>query len=110
MMTFGEYQKKSRETAIYPHQGSNIIYPLLGLCGETGEVAEKIKKVIRDQQNIINGKTRLLLKKELGDILWYLAQLATELRCSLDDIAITNIEKLQSRKDRGVLGGSGDQR
>lgn len=109
-MTFEEYQKKSRNTAIYPDLGSNFIYPVLGLVGESGEVAEKIKKVLRDEQGIITPKKKEEIKKELGDVLWYLSQIATELDLSLDDIAQTNIEKLQSRKLRGKLCGSGDNR
>lgn len=109
-MTFDEYQKQSKETAIYPNVGSNYIYPTLGLCGETGEVAEKIKKVLRDGKGAFTVEGLSDLKKEIGDILWYVAQLSTELRLSLDQIAEENIQKLQSRKDRKVLHGSGDNR
>ena len=109
-MTFKEYQEKSRETAIYPDQGNNIIYPTLGLCGETGEIAEKVKKIIRDDNGKLSEDKRKELSKEIGDILWYVSQLATELNLNLSDIAIQNIEKLNSRKQRGVLGGSGDNR
>jgi len=109
-MTFEEYQKKSRNTAIYPKLGSNFIYPVLGLVGESGEVAEKIKKVLREEQGIITSEKKEEIKRELGDVLWYLSQIAAELDLSLDDIAQTNIEKLQSRKLRGKLCGSGDNR
>ena len=109
-MDFKEYQKLSRETAFYPNHGDNFIYPTLGLCGESGEVSEKIKKVIRDKQGKISEADKQEIQKELGDVLWYLAQLATELGLSLDEVAIQNIKKLQSRKERGVLGGSGDNR
>ncbi len=109
-MTFDDYQKKSKTTAIYPNQGQNLVYTVLGLVGESGEVAEKVKKIIRDLGGEITDEKREEIKKELGDVLWYLAQTATELGLSLDDIARTNIEKLLSRKERGVLSGSGDNR
>jgi len=109
-MTFEEYQKKSRETAIYPDKDSNFIYPVLGLAGESGEVAEKIKKVLRDKAGVVDEEVRENIKKELGDVLWYLSQIATELKIKLEDIAQGNIEKLQSRKSREVLHGSGDER
>ena len=109
-MTFEEYQKKSRETAIYPNQGKNFIYPTLGLVGEAGEIAEKIKKVIRDNNYIVTEEKKQELIKELGDVLWYMAQFATELDFSLEEVAVKNIEKLFSRKERNVLSGSGDNR
>jgi NTP pyrophosphatase (non-canonical NTP hydrolase) len=109
-MNFEDYQKKSRKTALYPNVGENYIYPTIGLAGETGEVSEKIKKVIRDKNGKIDDETRELLKKELGDVLWYVSQLASELGLSLDEIAEKNIEKLYSRLERGKLQGSGDNR
>jgi NTP pyrophosphatase (non-canonical NTP hydrolase) len=109
-MNFEEYQTKSRRTALYPNVGENFIYPTLGLVGESGEVAEKIKKVIRDKSGVIDDETRETIQKELGDVLWYVAQLATELGLSLGDVAEKNIEKLYSRMDRGKLQGSGDNR
>ncbi|MEK7636386.1 MAG: nucleoside triphosphate pyrophosphohydrolase family protein [Patescibacteria group bacterium] len=109
-MTFEEYQKKSRETAVYPNIGSNFIYPTLGLAGEAGEVAEKIKKIIRDHEGVVKPEHRGEIKKELGDVLWYVAQISTELDLLIDDIAIANLEKLQSRKNRGQIQGSGDNR
>jgi len=109
-MNFEEYQKQSRKTAIYPNKGNNFIYPVLGLVGESGEVAEKIKKVIRDYDGIFNEKQRQEIKKELGDVLWYIAQIATELGLSLNEIARFNIKKLESRKKRNKLHGNGDNR
>lgn len=109
-MTFEEYQKKSRQTAIYPDKDNNYIYPTLGLSGEAGEVAEKIKKVIRDKDRKMDDETRLALKKELGDVLWYLSQLSTELNLELEDVAESNIEKLFKRKEKGNLHGEGDNR
>lgn len=109
-MTFEAYQKESRQTALYPNVGSNVIYPTLGLCGEAGEVAEKIKKVLRDKKGDVDDETRLAIKGEIGDVLWYASQLASELGLSLEDIAQYNLEKLFSRKSRGVLKGDGDNR
>jgi len=110
MMTFEEYQKKSRKTAQYPDAGSNFIYPTLGLAGEAGEVAEKIKKVLRDDGGEVLLEKREEIKKELGDVLWYLTQIATELNLPLEEIAEFNIKKLASRAERGKIGGSGDDR
>jgi len=109
-MDFDEYQKVSRKTAIYPNKGKNYIYPTLGLVGEAGEVAEKVKKLIRDGRGKITSGFRKEIEKEMGDVFWYLAQLATELNLSLDFIAKKNIKKLLSRKKRGKLHGSGDNR
>jgi NTP pyrophosphatase (non-canonical NTP hydrolase) len=109
-MNFEEYQKKSRKTAVYPNAGKNYIYPTLGLAGESGEVAEKIKKVLRDKGGVIDEETKKMIKKELGDVLWYVSQIASELGLELDNIAEYNIEKLYSRMERGKLSGSGDNR
>lgn len=109
-MRFELYQEESRKTALYPNIGNNVVYPILGLCGEAGEVAEKIKKVIRDKNGQLDDETKLAMKKELGDVLWYLAQIASELKISLKDIAVLNLEKLSSRKERGMLKGKGDNR
>ena len=109
-MNFKEYQKKSRKTAIYPNADNNFIYPTLGLVGEAGEVAEKIKKVIRDKEGVLDDEKRKEIEKELGDVLWYVSQLATELDLSLEEVAEKNIEKLYSRMDRGKLKGNGDNR
>ncbi len=109
-MTFDEYQKRSRETAIYPDQGRNYVYPTLGLAGEAGEVSEKVKKLIRDKGGRVDDEARAQVEKELGDVLWYVAQLATEMGLSLSAVAEKNIAKLASRRERGALGGSGDNR
>lgn len=109
-MTFDEYQKESRKTAIYPDKGQNFIYPTLGLSGEAGEVAEKIKKVLRDDGGKVGDEKKQEIEKELGDVLWYVAQIATELGLSLDRVAEMNIEKLFSRLERGKLQGGGDNR
>lgn len=109
-MNFDDYQKESRKTAIYPNKGSNFIYPVLGLVGETGEVAEKVKKVIRDKEGKIDEETRKEIAKELGDVLWYLSNFSTELGISLQEVAQINLEKLFSRMERNKLHGSGDNR
>ena len=109
-MTFEEYQKSSRKTALYPDVGNNFIYPTLGLAGEAGEVAEKIKKVLRDNNGVVEESRRGEIAKELGDVLWYVTQVASEPGLSLDVIAKQNIEKLYSRLERGKLSGSGDSR
>lgn len=109
-MNFNDYQTKSRMTAKYPAIGHPIIYPALGLVNEAGEVAGKIKKVFRDKDGEINAETRDALKAELGDVLWYIAQVATELDLTLDDIAEYNIAKLTDRLERGKIQGDGDNR
>jgi len=109
-MDFKTYQKKARETAKYPNLGSNNIYPTLGLVGEAGEVAEKVKKVIRDKNSIFDEESKLAIKKELGDVLWYLSNLCTEFDFSLDEVALNNLEKLKLRADKGRISGSGDDR
>lgn len=104
MNDLDNYQYLALQTAIYPeHQ--NITYPALGLVGEAGEVAEKVKKWIRDGKLDVPGTA-----KELGDVLWYVANLANDLGYKLSDIANMNIQKLQDRANRGVLQGSGDNR
>ena len=110
IMDFNEYQEKARSTAIYPDIGNNLVYTVLGLAGEAGEVSEKLKKVIRDDGGKVSEKKREEFKKEAGDVLWYLANIAAELNTTLEEIAEKNIEKLFSRKARGVLQGSGDNR
>ena len=109
-MDFKTYQKKARKTAKYPNLGSNNIYPTLGLVGEAGEVAEKIKKVIRDKNSIFDEESKLAIKKELGDVLWYLSNLCTEFNFSLDEVALNNLEKLKLRAAKGRISGSGDDR
>ncbi len=109
-MELSDYQERSRATAVYPGAGANLLYPTLGLCGEAGEVAEKIKKMVRDDAGVLSAERRDALAKELGDVLWYVAQLATEAGLDLDAIAAANLDKLLSRRDRDVLQGSGDDR
>ncbi len=109
-MDFEEYQQKSRRTAKYPSIGHPVIYPTLGLTNEAGEVAGKIKKIFRDKGGIIGEDEKEALKSELGDVLWYLAQVCTELNVSLNSVAESNIEKLFSRLERGKIHGDGDNR
>jgi NTP pyrophosphatase (non-canonical NTP hydrolase) len=104
-----EYQRLSRRTAEYPRE-QWLAYPALGLAGEAGEVAEHAKKAIRDDAGAVSDERRAAMAKELGDVLWYVAQLASELELDLDGIAAQNLEKLLSRQRRGVLSGSGDER
>jgi NTP pyrophosphatase (non-canonical NTP hydrolase) len=108
-MQLSEYQRLSRGTAEYPRDAW-LAYPALGLAGEAGEVAEHAKKAIRDDGGTVTDERRGAMAKELGDVLWYVAQLASELGLELEDIARENLEKLSSRQRRGVLSGSGDER
>lgn len=108
-MDLSEYQRLSRRTAEYPREAW-LTYPALGLAGEAGEVAEHAKKAIRDDAGQVTDERLAAMAKELGDVLWYVAQLATELGLELDEIAETNLKKLLSRQRRGVLSGSGDDR
>lgn len=109
-MTINEYQKESRKTAFYPNNGKNLVYPTLGLVGEAGEIANRIKKISRDDEGILTEEKKKIIKKELGDVLWYAAQIATEMEISLEDVAKDNLDKLFSRKERGTLHGDGDNR
>ena len=109
-MNFTEYQNLALATAIYPKKYETI-YPALGLCGEAGEVAEKVKKSIRDGlHNWPDEQFKEELTKELGDVLWYISALASDLDISLNEIAESNLQKLASRKKRNKIGGSGDNR
>jgi NTP pyrophosphatase (non-canonical NTP hydrolase) len=106
---FSEYQRFSRRTAEYPREAW-LAYPALGLVGEAGEVAEHAKKAIRDDGGAVSPQRRAAIAKELGDVLWYVTQLASELELELEQIARENLEKLFSRQRRGLLSGSGDER
>lgn len=109
-MNLEEYQRKAHETSVAPIIGESFVYPALGLAGEAGEIANKVKKIFRDDGGIVTSEKREELKKEIGDVLWYTAEIATQLRLSLGEIGAQNIERLRSRKDRGVIQGSGDNR
>lgn len=107
-MELNEYQREAASTAIYPHIGDNPYYPALGLCGEAGEVANKIKKIMRD--GTPKADSRAAIAQELGDCLWYVAMVADEFDLALSYIATLNVMKLRHRNDLGTLGGSGDDR
>jgi NTP pyrophosphatase (non-canonical NTP hydrolase) len=104
------YQRQSRKTWSLIHTDHAIVYPTLGLTNEAGEVAGKIKKIFRDKGGQISEEDRQALKSELGDVLWYLAQICTELDLSLEEVAQFNLEKLLSRMERGQIRGDGDVR
>lgn len=106
-LTFNNYQKVARKTAIYK---DGIFYPALGLCGESGEVAEKIKKIYRDNDGIISEYNKEQIVKEMGDVLWYIANLATDLNVPLEDVAKKNLEKIQTRQQKNLIHGDGDNR
>ena len=115
MMTLNDYQNISAKTAIYKDK-DKLLYTALGLAGEAGEIANKVKKIIRDKDftgnavDSLNHEEKYALIKELGDVLWYVSAIAHDLGFSLSHVADINVGKLQSRKERGVLQGSGDMR
>ena len=109
-MEMNEYQKGALSTAMYPNKGNNIIYPTLGLVGEAGEVAEKVKKIIRDNNGELTNEKKKEIVLECSDVMWYIATLCYELGYDMSDVAQMNLDKLFSRKQRGKLGGSGDNR
>ena len=107
-MNFNDYQDQANDTAIYPNE-SRLVYPALGLTGEAGEVADKIKKLIRDKRTL-DVQERIEIAKEVGDVLWYVAAMARDLGVDMDTMARMNLDKLRDRAKRGVVGGSGDNR
>ena len=109
-VSFERYQLESRKTAKHVQTDHAIIYPTLGLTNEAGELAGKVKKIFRDKEGHISEEDRQALKSELGDVLWYLAQLCTELDLTLEEVAAHNLEKVLSRQARGTLSGNGDNR
>lgn len=116
-MTPNEYQKKAHETASYPagtigevRQAVDYLYPALGLSEEAGEVAGKFAKAVRDNKGIITAERKLAILKELGDVQWFIAELCTILGADLEIVMNMNLNKLVDRKERGVIGGSGDNR
>lgn len=106
-MGLNDYQQEALTTAVYPNP---IIYPTLGLTGEAGEVAEKVKKVLRDNDSEFTEEKKREIVKEIGDVLWNCATLSNDLGYTLEEVARLNIEKLASRKQRGMLHGNGDNR
>lgn len=108
-MDMNEYQRLARSTAKYPEQ-YKLVYPALGLAGESGEVAEKVKKILRDANGEVTRERRAELLKEVGDVLWYVANVAYDLDADLETIAELNISKLSDRANRGTIQGDGDNR
>src|SRR6185369_2392250 len=139
MLTFNEYQEKTKETAVYHESIADLLIPALRLykptaneqltnevilkvekilnlsyvglgLGEVGEIQGKIKKIIRDSGGVITPEVKKAIGKELGDLLWYVSETCNELNLDMGEVAGGNLEKLADRKDRGVLYGSGDNR
>lgn len=116
MLSFNDYQKKAHVTADYPSSeiGGAVkvdyVYPVLGLAEEAGEVAGKFAKAVRDSNGFISPERKTEIEKELGDVLWFLAEVCTVLGTDFENIAEKNLAKLASRKQRGVIHGEGDNR
>jgi NTP pyrophosphatase (non-canonical NTP hydrolase) len=112
--TFDQYQYETERTAMYPAAGegniSGILYATLGLAGEAGEIPNKVKKILRDDDGVLTPEKRQAILDEIGDVLWYAARLATELGANFGDLADNNLNKLADRANRGVIKGSGDYR
>ena len=112
-MELNKYQAEAAKTDLF--EFTNLKDPgftekILGLCGETGEVADKFKKILRDEDGIPSDASRDGIKKELGDVLWYIAAISRYMNIPLEDIAKANLDKLAARKEQGKLHGSGDNR
>lgn len=113
-MDFNTYQDQAAVTALYPEAGTGsplaLAYTALGLAGEAGEIANKVKKILRDDNGVVTEEKRTEIGKELGDVIWYLARVAAELNRPLSNLAEGNLHKLFDRLQRGVIQGSGDNR
>lgn len=109
ILSLNDYQTQAASTAIYSDSYA-VNYPILGLAGEAGEVANKYKKVLRDHNGQLSDEIRLKLADEVGDCLWYIAAIARDLGVSLQDIAKNNLDKLKARAAANTLKGSGDNR
>jgi len=107
-MTFEEYQNKAKETAIYKH--FKLLYPIVGLAGEVGEFCNKFGKIMRDDEGVISPEQKDDLIKELGDVLWFVSQVATDLDVELEEVVRTNVRKLEKRKRNNTIRGTGDYR
>lgn len=108
-MKMSDYQTQASRTAVY-NDADVIIYPALGLISEAGEVAGKVKKVLRDNNGQFDPEKREAIADEVGDVLWYIASLCTDLGIGMEVVAQRNLDKLNSRMARGVIQGSGDNR
>jgi NTP pyrophosphatase (non-canonical NTP hydrolase) len=113
-LTFEDYQSKTGKTAIYPevgqHTAGSISYCALGAAGEAGEIANKVKKLLRDDGGTLTPERKEQIRQEIGGVLWYLSQLCTEIGTTLEYAAAENLIILADRKERGMLKGSGDNR
>ena len=107
---FANYQRDAAVTGVVVAMDHPIVYPTLGLANEAGEVAGKVKKIFRDHNGVVTDADREALTLELGDVLWYLSELCSQLGIRLEDVAARNLEKLRGRMERGTLTGSGDTR
>lgn len=107
--TFDDYQVAAAKTAVYPEQ-TKVVYPALGLAGEAGEVANKVKKIFRDDDMVVTDKRTAQIRKEIGDVMWYVATLCTDLGLNLGDVCRENAAILASRQERETLQGDGDER
>lgn len=110
-LQINEYQRKSHLTADYPGKNEgDFTYPVMGLTEEAGEVSGKFAKAVRDEDGKITDERRAAIKKELGDVCWFVAEISTLLGFTLEEVMQGNLDKLASRKERGVIHGSGDDR
>lgn len=109
-MNFNDYQKQAKTTADYSDFVPPWVYLALGLAGESGEVVDKIKKVVRNNNGVFTPEVKLEIQKELGDVLWYLSQLCEEFGFTLESVAELNAAKLADRQARGVIKSRGDNR
>lgn len=109
---FNEYQFRAKKTAQYPYRYgvTGLYYTVMGLASEAGEVVGKVKKILRDDNGYISEDRKSQIVDELGDVLWYCAMIADELQVNLGYVAGKNLNKLEDRKERGVIKGSGDNR
>lgn len=111
MLKINEYQKEAHKTACYLGlEEGDYTYPVMGLAEEAGEVCGKFAKAVRDCNGVIDEERKTAIKKELGDVCWFIAEISTLLGLELEDVMQSNLDKLASRKERGVLHGSGDDR
>ena len=107
---YGDYQQQSAKTRLSVKTAHPVVYPVLGLLNEAGELAGKVKKILRDKDGEISDEDVRKLEGELGDVLWYFTQVCSELGLTLEEVAERNLEKLRDRKKRGVIQGEGDER